>query len=103
MLHQYVDALNSPSGLPEVGTTWDQVVQTTYIEVTAKALKAYDDKMAESESKMPMEFMLLLALHDEAKTIAIREFSAASLIDTETANYNSHLKKLRVSILVNYL
>ena len=55
MLQQYVDALNSPSGVPEVGTAWDHVVQTTYMEVTEKALKAYDDKMAESESKMPMD------------------------------------------------
>ena len=97
MLHQYVDALNSPSGVPEVGTTWDRVVQTTYVEVTAKALKAYDDKMAESESKMPMELRSLLEIHNEAHALAVKEFSAASLIDTETANYESHLNKLWVS------
>ena len=97
MLHQYVDVLNSPSGVPEVGTTWDHVVQTTYIEVTGKALKAYDDKMVKSESKMPMELKSLLDTHNEAKSLAIREFSAASLIDTETANYERHLNEMLVS------
>ena len=97
MLEQYVGTLNSPSGVPEVGTAWDHVVETIYIEVTGKALKAYDDKMVESESKMPMDLKFLLDTHNEAKSLAIKEFSAASLIDTETANYNSRLSKMLVS------
>lgn len=93
MLKQYVDDLNS-SGVPEVQTTWQQVVQTTYMEVTEKALKAYDDKMVETESKMPMDLKSLLETHDEATALAIKEFKAASQIDRDTDNYHKHLEEM---------
>ena len=97
MLQMYVDALNSPEEIPEVGSAWDQVMKNTYQMAKAKAMEVYNSKM--SALSFPMEDGELMRIHSEATKEAIECFQQLTWLDTDGDVYSYHLSQLSVSIL----
>jgi len=98
----YVDALNSPEGIPEVGSAWDQVMKNTYQMATARAIEMYKSEM--SVLSFPMEEGdLKLRIHLEAAKKAIECFQQLTWLDTDGDVYSEHLSQLSVSTLVLYI
>ena len=97
MLKIYVDALNSPEGIPEVSSTWDQVMKNTYQIATAKAIEVYKSKM--SGLTFPMEDSEMKRIHQETTEKSIECFQQLTWLDTDGDVYSDHLSQLSVSVL----
>ena len=97
MLQIYVDALNSPEGIPEVSSTWDQVMTNTYQIATTKAIEVYKSKM--SDLTFPMEDGDLKRIHQEATEKSVECFQQLTWLDTDGGVYSDHLSQLSVSVL----
>ena len=46
MTKLFVEALNSPGGVPAIGTTWDRVLEVTYESAMKGARQCYAEKMS---------------------------------------------------------
>ena len=99
MLQMYVDALNSPEGIPEVGSTWDQVMKNTYQIATTKPTELYKSKM--SVLTFPMEDDDLRRIHSEATKEAVECFQQLTRIDTDGV-FKEYLTHLQVRIIIIY-
>ena len=95
MLQIYVDALNSPEGIPEVASAWDQVMKNTYQIATTKATELYKSKM--SLLTFPMEDAELKSIHSEAAREATECFHKLTRLDSDDGAFEEHLLQLSVS------
>ena len=95
MLQIYVDALNSPAGIPEVSSAWDQALKNTYQIATTKAIEPYKNEM--SSFSFPMEEGDLKRHHSQATEKAIECFRQLTRLDTEDS-FKEHLPQFMVRI-----
>ena len=95
MLQMYVDALNSPEGIPEVSSAWDQVMKNTYHIATTKATELYKSKM--SVLTFPMEDGDLKRIHSEATEETTECFQKLTRLDSDGDAFEEHLSQLSVS------
>lgn len=91
----YVDALNSPNGIPNVGSAWDQVMESTYATATSKALDLYKSKM--TELVFPIEEDDLQMKHRVSLEESVQLFNQLTQLDSNGNAYEKHLGKLTVS------
>ena len=97
MLQQYVEVLNSPNGVPEIGSTWERVIKNTYATATEKAKEVYQAEM--EHVSLPVNFVLLMEAHSDAQAKAIAAFDKFTQVDNEREIYNTSLEKMTVSII----
>lgn len=100
MVQLYIDALNSPGGVPVVGSTWQRVLEATYETAVEEAVKSYQSLMDATIARAPMEESHLLEQHSQALTKSMEKFQQATSLDTESTLYESYLNKLMVSTYV---
>ena len=91
-----MEALNSPGGIPVIGSTWQRVLEATYTDGMDGALCTYKEAMAAVSKKLPMESDKLLQKHREAVDESIKKFNKAVALDSESELYQSYLDKLMV-------
>lgn len=94
ILQTYVDALNSPSGIPNVGTAWDMVMETTYTTAANKALDLYKSKMILPDQ--PLNEDEMLEKHFSALKESIGVFNELTHLDCDGDSHEKHLEKLTV-------
>jgi hypothetical protein len=99
MIKLYVKALNSPGGIPAVGSTWQLVLEATYTDATKKALTVYNDIMTACIQHLPMNNIDLMAMHERGVEESVKRFSKAVSLDSESELYRNHLQKLMVQSL----
>ena len=95
MTKLFVEALNSPGGVPAIGSTWDRVLEVTYESAMKGAMQCYAEKM--SSLCMPLESTDLLKHHGQAWDKALCKFREAINMDTAKACYEKYLRQLQVS------
>ncbi len=98
MVELYVEALNSPGGIPVIGSTWQRVLEATYTKGMEEALQIYREIMTTIIQKLPMENDQLLKRHRNAVTKAMEKFNKAVSLDSESELYQSFLEKLMVGM-----
>ena len=96
MVQLYIDALNSPGGVPVVGSTWQRVLEATYETAVEEAVKSYQSLMDDTIVQAPMEESELLEQHSQALTKSMEKFQQATSLDAENTHYESYLNKLMV-------
>lgn len=94
MTQLFVEALNSPGGVPVLGSTWDRVLETTYGSAMKGALQCYEGSM--SSFRMPGEHEALLKCHRQAWDVALCKFSETLALDTDQTCFGKYLKQLKV-------
>ena len=98
MVKLYVEALNSPNGIPEIGSTWQRVLEATYTNGVEEALKSYQAAMdAAITGKLPMENQDLLNIHNSAVKKSLKMLEHAASLDSESKLYQDYLEKLMVN------
>lgn len=97
MTQLFVDALNSPDGIPVIGSIWQRVLEATYISGVDKALKGYKDIMEETAQKLPMNSEELLINHRKGIEESMQRFNQAASLDCESELYRTYLDKLMVT------
>ena len=95
MVELYVDALNSPDGIPVIGSTWRRVLEATYTDGMENAAKIYSEKM-KNTVHLPMEDEDLLKCHRKGVEEAMKKFNQAASLDSESELYQTYLDKLMV-------
>lgn len=95
MIKLFVEALNSPGGVPAIGSTWDRVLEVTYESAMKGAMQCYAEKM--NSLYMPLESADLLKHHGQAWEKALCKFREALKMDTDEACYEKYLRQLQVS------
>ena len=98
MVQLYVDALNSPGGIPVIGSTWQRVLEATYTDAVDCAVKVYGDLMERATKTLPMEDEKLLANHGKGVEESMKRFNQAASLDSESELYQTYLDKLMVSL-----
>ena len=98
MVELYIEALNSPGGVPVVGSTWQRVLEATYESAVEEAVKCYQGIMDCTMKWAPMEESELLEEHEKAFAKSRETFRQATSLDAESTLYESYLKKLKVMI-----
>ena len=93
----YVKALNSPEGVPVVGSTWQRVLEATYTDGMEKAIVSYKDMMGKEMYSLPMENEQLLEHHERAVDESLKSFQRAGELDSQSDLYGIYLDKLMVS------
>ena len=101
MTQLFVDALNSPDGIPVIGSIWQQVLEATYISRMENALKGYRDIMEETAQQLPMDSEKLLINHKKGIEESIQRFNQAASLDCESELYRTYLDKFMVIISCN--
>lgn len=96
MIELYVSALNSPGGIPVIGSTWQRVLEATYTHGMEKALIVYKQVMTGVDQLLPMDTEQLLTKHREGIEKAIKEFDQAVSLDSESEVYETYLDKFMV-------
>ena len=99
MVQLYIDALNSPGGIPVVGSTWERVLEATYETAVEEAVKTYQGIMDGTIARAPMEEKELLEQHDRALAKSIEKFHLAASLDADKSLNEKYLNKLVVMIL----
>lgn len=94
----YVEALNSPEGVPVVGSIWQRVLGASYPDAVEKAVMSYKDMMG--KAILPMENEQLLEHHQRAVDESLKSFHVTAALDSEIELYQNYLGKLMVSIAV---
>lgn len=94
MVREYVEALNSPTGIPEVGSTWDRVVKTTYETGLSKALAHYQQSM--QTLVLPVELNDLLGTHSNAYSTALDQFERDTQLDSDQSLHTQYFTSLQV-------
>jgi len=97
MVELFVEALNSPGGIPVIGSTWQRVLEATYTDGTGSALSTYKEMMVKVSKQLPMESDQLLLKHRKAVDESISTFNKAVSLDSESELYQVYLDKLMVS------
>ena len=100
MVQLYVDALNSPGGIPVIGSTWQRVLEATYTDGMEGAIKIYSEVMERATQSLPMEDEKLLANHRKGVEESMKRFNQAASLDSESELYQTYLDKLMVIITV---
>lgn len=99
MVQLYVDALNSPGGIPVIGSTWQRVLEATYTDAVEGAVKIYSELMESATKSLPMDDEKLLESHGKGIKEAMKRFNQAASLDSESELYQTYLDKLMVSVL----
>ena len=94
MLVQYVAALNMPGGVPEVDSTWELVLKSTYDRAIANALAVYEEQMQVEIQQLPLEVDDLMVAHSKANSSALELFE--SEVDCKHSPHDKYLAKLQV-------
>ena len=94
MTKLFVEALNSPGGVPALGSTWDRVLEVTYESALKGALQCYKEKM--SSFRLPNEDTALLKHHGQAWSVALSKFQETLALDTDEACYHKYQGQLKV-------
>ena len=97
MLVQYVAALNMPGGIPEVDSTWELVLKSTYERAISNALAVYKEQMQIEIPQLPLEVDDLMVAHSKANSSALELFE--SEVDCEHSPHDNYLAKLQVYAL----
>ena len=100
MVQLYVDALNSPGGIPVIGSTWQRVLEATYTDGMESAIKIYSEVMERATQSLPMEDEKLLANHRKGVEESMKRFNQAASLDSESELYQTYLDKLMVIITI---
>ena len=90
----YVDALNSPTGIPKVGSAWDQVMANTYQTAIKAALEMYESRM--SNLVLPMEENELIVQHRSAFEESVQKFEVLTELDSDGNTFEKHYGLLKV-------
>jgi hypothetical protein len=96
MIELYVDALNSPGGVPVIGSTWQRVLEATYTDGMECAIKIYREVMERAIQSIPMEDESLLKNHRKGVEESMKLFNQAASLDSESELYQTYLDKLMV-------
>ena len=96
MVELYVEALNSPGGIPVIGSTWQRVLEATYTDGMENALNSYKEIMTKTIQQLPMESRVLLQHHRKAIDESMKKFNKAVSLDSESELYQTYLDKLMV-------
>ena len=96
MVQLYVDALNSPGGIPVIGSTWQRVLEATYTNGMESAVKIYSEMMDKATQLLPMEDERLLMNHRKGVEESVKRFNQAASLDSESELYQTYLDKLMV-------
>lgn len=96
LVELYVEALNTPGGVPAVGSTWQRVLETTYTSGLDKALSCYKAFMTKNAHTLPMKNEKLLSHHSDAINESLQCFQEAASLDSESKLYQTYLDKLMV-------
>ena len=96
MVELYVDALNSPGGIPMIGSTWQRVLEATYTHGLESAVKIYKEVMEEATKSLPIESEQLMGHHREGVEEMMKKFKEAASLDSDRAVYEPYLNKLMV-------
>ena len=98
MVQLYVDALNSPGGIPVIGSTWKRVLEATYTDGVEQALKCYKKTMEKVLQQLPQETDELLGQHRKGVDESLKVFKQATSLDSESDSdlYTTFLDKLMV-------
>jgi hypothetical protein len=99
MVELYVDALNSPGGIPVIGSTWQRVLEATYTDSMESAVSAYMDVMERVTQLLPIESEALLSQHGRGIEEATKKFNQAASLDSDSELYQVYLDKLMVITL----
>ena len=99
ILQMYVDALNSPNGIPKVGSAWDQVMANTYQTAIKAALEMYDSRM--SNLVLPMEENELIVQHRSAFEESVQKFKVLTELDYDGNAFEKHYGQLKVNTNVS--
>ena len=102
MVGLYVEALNSPGGIPVIGSTWLRVLEATYTDGVDRAVKCYKKTMKEVIPKLPMKSEQLFDYHRQGRDKSLQVFKEATKLDSESESnlYQTYLDKLMVSIII---
>lgn len=100
MIELYVDALNSPGGVPIIGSTWQRVLEATYTDGMESAIKIYGKVMERAIQSIPMEDKRLLTNHRKGVEESMKRFNQAASLDSESELYQSYLNKLMVNSII---
>ena len=92
MVQLYVDALNSPDGIPVIGSTWRCVLEATYTNGMENAAKIYSEIMT-NIVHLPMEDEYLLKCHRKGVEEAMKRFNQAASLDSENELYQTYLNE----------
>ena len=95
----YVDALNSPTGIPKVGSAWDQVMANTYQTAIKAALGMYESRM--SNLVLPMEENELIVQHRSAFEESVQKFKVLTELDSDGNAFEKHYGQLKVNTIVS--
>ena len=99
MVKLYVEALNSPNGIPAIGSTWQRVLEATYTNGLEEALKSYQAAMdAAITGKLPMGNQDLLNIHRRAVRKSLEMLKHTTSVDCERKLFQEYLDKLMVKI-----
>ena len=96
MTQLFVDALNSPDGIPVIGSVWQRVLEATYISGVENALKGYREIMEEMAQQLPINSEKLLITHRKGIEESMQRFNQAASLDCERELYRTYLDKLMV-------
>ena len=97
ILQMYVNALNSPEGIPKVGSAWEQVMKNTYQTATNRAIEEYKSNMATLH--FPIEDNNIQMHHRMSYERALKLFKQLTKLDSDDNVYQQHLEQLSVCIL----
>ena len=97
ILKLYVNALNSPEGIPNVRSVWEQVMKNTYQTATNRAIEEYKSNMA--TLKFPIEDSIIQMHHRMYYESAVKLFKQLTKLDSDDNVYQQHLEDLSVSII----
>ena len=96
-LRIYVESLNGVGGIPNMQSTWDQVLDNTYSRATEKTLNIYQTLMkneCQKVNQIPLEESDLFQIHDRSFEKALQHFEkeVSSCISDDT-NYTERKYK----------
>ena len=94
MVQLYVDALNSPDGIPVIGSTWQCVLEATYTDGMENAAKIYSEIIVH----LPMADEYLLKCHRKGVKEAMKRFNQAASLDSENELYQTYLNELMATL-----
>lgn len=96
MVQLYVDALNTPGGIPVIGSTWRRVLEATYTHGMDSAVKIYKEVMEKAAQLLPIESEQLMVHHRKGVKEMMKKFKEAASLDSEREVYEAYLDKMMV-------
>lgn len=99
MLQDYINAINTPGVVPEIGSIYEIALRNTCDKAMNDAKMLYISQM--NEQILPVESIELIAAHNAAFRIAVDSFEEATLLESRQTVYKEYHTKLQVRI--NYM